>query len=31
MDAVNGLKTLDNQEEARKQAAVADRLIVSKK
>ncbi|MBX5163764.1 MULTISPECIES: GTP-binding protein [unclassified Rhizobium] len=31
VDAVNGLKTLDNHEEARKQAAVADRLIVSKK
>ncbi|EJC81541.1 putative GTPase, G3E family [Rhizobium leguminosarum bv. trifolii WSM2297] len=31
IDAVNGLQTLDNHEEARKQAAVADRLIVSKK
>ncbi|MBX4927205.1 CobW family GTP-binding protein [Rhizobium binae] len=31
VDAVNGLQTLDNHEEARKQAAVADRLIVSKK
>lgn len=31
IDAVNGLQTLDNYEEARKQAAVADRLIVSKK
>lgn len=31
VDAVNGLLTLDNHEEARKQAAVADRLIVSKK
>jgi G3E family GTPase len=30
VDAVNGLQTLDNHEEARKQAAVADRLIVSK-
>lgn len=30
VDAVNGLVTLDNHEEARKQAAVADRLIVSK-
>jgi len=30
IDAVNGLQTLDNHEEARKQAAVADRLIVSK-
>ncbi|WP_064707923.1 CobW family GTP-binding protein [Rhizobium bangladeshense] len=31
VDAVNGLQTLDNHEEARKQAAVADRLIVSKR
>lgn len=31
VDAVNGLQTFDNHEEARKQAAVADRLIVSKK
>ncbi|MBB3915703.1 CobW family GTP-binding protein [Rhizobium fabae] len=31
VDAVNGLQTLDNHEEARKQAAVADRLIISKK
>ncbi|MBY5555166.1 GTP-binding protein [Rhizobium leguminosarum] len=31
IDAVNGSQTLDNHEEARKQAAVADRLIVSKK
>ncbi|MCW1754543.1 CobW family GTP-binding protein [Rhizobium acaciae] len=31
VDAVNGLQTLDNHEEACKQAAVADRLIVSKK
>ncbi|MGO7670775.1 GTP-binding protein [Rhizobium ruizarguesonis] len=31
VDAVNGLQTLDNHEEAHKQAAVADRLIVSKK
>ncbi|MBY5753704.1 CobW family GTP-binding protein [Rhizobium leguminosarum] len=31
VDAVNGLQALDNHEEARKQAAVADRLIVSKK
>ncbi|MBB3594343.1 G3E family GTPase [Rhizobium sp. BK529] len=30
VDAVNGLQTLGNHEEARKQAAVADRLIVSK-
>ncbi|WP_454852232.1 CobW family GTP-binding protein [Rhizobium binxianense] len=30
VDAVNGLQTLDNHEEARRQAAVADRLIVSK-
>ncbi|PDS29042.1 CobW family GTP-binding protein [Rhizobium phaseoli] len=30
VDAVNGLQTLDNHEEARKQAAVADRLIISK-
>jgi G3E family GTPase len=30
IDAVNGLQTLDNHEEARKQVAVADRLIVSK-
>ncbi|MBY5315023.1 GTP-binding protein [Rhizobium leguminosarum] len=31
VDAVNGLQTFDSHEEARKQAAVADRLIVSKK
>ncbi|MBB3355010.1 GTP-binding protein [Rhizobium lentis] len=31
VDAVNGLQTLDNHEEARRQAAVADRLIVSKR
>jgi G3E family GTPase len=31
VDAVNGLQTLDNHEEARRQAAVADRLVVSKK
>ncbi|WP_064713704.1 CobW family GTP-binding protein [Rhizobium bangladeshense] len=31
VDAVNGLQTLDNHKEARKQAAVADRLIVSKR
>lgn len=31
VDAANGLSTLDNHEEARRQAAVADRLIVSKK
>jgi G3E family GTPase len=31
VDAVNGLQTLDNHEEAVKQVAVADRLIVSKK
>ncbi len=31
VDAANGLQTLDNHEEARKQVAVADRLIVSKK
>ncbi|MDB5523302.1 MAG: ATP-binding protein [Rhizobium sp.] len=30
VDAVNGLPTLDNHEEARRQAAVADRLILSK-
>ncbi|MEF0942123.1 CobW family GTP-binding protein [Rhizobium sp. BR 362] len=30
VDAVNGLRTLDNHEEARKQVAVADRLIISK-
>ncbi|MBB3611975.1 GTP-binding protein [Rhizobium sp. BK602] len=30
VDAVNGPQTLDNHEEARKQVAVADRLIVSK-
>ncbi|MGO4567740.1 GTP-binding protein [Rhizobium sp. 2YAF20] len=30
IDAVNGLQTLDNHEEARKQVAVADRLIISK-
>ncbi len=31
VDAANGLQTLDNHEEARKQVAVADRLIASKK
>jgi G3E family GTPase len=31
VDAVNGLQTLDNHEEAVKQVAVADRLILSKK
>jgi G3E family GTPase len=31
VDAVNGLQTLDNHEEARKQVAVADRLVVSKR
>ncbi|MDR7145621.1 GTP-binding protein [Rhizobium sp. BE258] len=31
VDAVNGLQTLDIHEEARKQVAVADRLIVSKR
>ncbi|MDB5556495.1 MAG: cobalamin biosynthesis CobW-like protein, partial [Rhizobium sp.] len=30
VDAVNGLSTLDNHEEARRQAAVADRLILTK-
>ncbi|MEO9528238.1 GTP-binding protein [Roseibium sp.] len=30
VDAVNGLSTLDNHEEARKQAAVADRLVFTK-
>ena len=30
VDAVNGLRTLDNHEEARKQVAVADRLVISK-
>lgn len=30
VDAVNGLQTLDQQEEAVKQVAVADRLIISK-
>ena len=30
VDAVNGLSTLDNHIEARKQAAVADRLVLSK-
>ncbi len=30
VDAVNGLQTLDNHEEARRQVAVADRLIISK-
>ncbi|MDE1994669.1 MAG: GTP-binding protein [Rhizobiaceae bacterium] len=30
VDAVNGLQTLNNHEEARKQVAVADRLIISK-
>jgi G3E family GTPase len=31
VDAINGLQTLGNHEEARKQVAVADRLIVSKR
>jgi len=31
VDAVNGSQTLDNHEEAVKQAAVADRLIISKR
>ncbi|WCK04435.1 CobW family GTP-binding protein [Agrobacterium tumefaciens] len=31
VDAVNGLSTLDNHEEAVKQAAVADRLVVTKR
>ncbi|MBW9069119.1 CobW family GTP-binding protein [Agrobacterium pusense] len=31
VDAVNGLSTLDNHEEAVKQAAVADRLVMSKR
>ncbi|MEP3431640.1 MAG: GTP-binding protein [Roseibium sp.] len=30
VDAVNGLSTLDEHEEARKQAAVADRLVLTK-
>ena len=30
VDAVNGLSTLDNHEEAVRQAAVADRLVISK-
>ncbi|KZM51165.1 GTP-binding protein [Labrenzia sp. OB1] len=30
VDAVNGLSTLENHEEARKQAAVADRLVFTK-
>jgi G3E family GTPase len=30
IDAINGLSTLDNHEEARKQAAVADRLVFTK-
>lgn len=30
VDAVNGMSTLDNHEEARRQVAVADRLILSK-
>jgi G3E family GTPase len=30
VDAVNGLSTLDNHEEARRQAAVADRLVLTK-
>ncbi|WP_298963989.1 GTP-binding protein [uncultured Roseibium sp.] len=30
IDAVNGLSTLENHEEARKQAAVADRLVFTK-
>ncbi|MCZ7487720.1 GTP-binding protein [Rhizobium rhizogenes] len=31
VDAVNGLSTLDNHEEAMKQAAVADRLVMTKR
>ncbi|WP_337269322.1 CobW family GTP-binding protein [Oryzifoliimicrobium ureilyticus] len=31
VDAVNGISTLDHHEEARRQVAVADRLILSKK
>jgi G3E family GTPase len=31
VDAVNGLSTLDHHEEARRQAAMADRLVLSKK
>jgi G3E family GTPase len=31
VDAVNGLSTLDHHEEARRQAAVADRLILTKR
>ena len=31
VDAVNGLSTLDNHEEARRQAAMADRLVLTKK
>jgi G3E family GTPase len=30
IDAVNGMKTLDNHEEAVKQAAMADRLVITK-
>ena len=30
IDALNGLRSLDNHEEARRQAAVADRLVISK-
>jgi G3E family GTPase len=30
VDAVNGMKTLDNHEEAVKQAAMADRLVITK-
>lgn len=30
IDAVNGMRSLDNHEEARRQAAVADRLVISK-
>lgn len=30
IDALNGMRSLDNHEEARRQAAVADRLVISK-
>lgn len=30
IDALNGMRTLDNHEEARRQSAVADRLVISK-
>lgn len=30
IDAANGMRSLDNHEEARRQAAVADRLVISK-